>query len=84
MLALLAVALAVPLAVTYVETGLVPRLPTAVLATGLGLLSSLSLTCGLILENVTHTRQEARRLIYLGIPCSCLPGTVGASVGSQD
>ena len=77
-------ALAVPLAVTYVETGLVPRLPTAVLATGLGLLSSLSLTCGLILENVTHTRQEARRLIYLGIPCSGLPGTVGASVGSQD
>ena len=56
----------------------------AVLATGLGLLSSLSLTCGLILENVTHTRQEARRLIYLGIPCSGLPGTVGASVGSQD
>lgn len=84
LLALLAVALAVPLAVTYVETGLVPRLPTAVLATGLGLLSSLSLTCGLILENVTHTRQEARRLIYLGIPCSGLPGTVGASVGSQD
>jgi hypothetical protein len=69
LLALLAIGLATPLALTYIETGLVPRLPTALLATGLGILSSLSLTCGLILENVTQTRQEARRLIYLGIPC---------------
>lgn len=67
-LALLAIVLAVPLAITYVETGLVPRLPTAILATGLGVLASLSLTCGLILENVTRGRQEARRLVYLGIP----------------
>ena len=84
LLTLAALVMVEPLVMTYLETGLVPRLPTAVLATGLGLLSSLSLTCGLILENVTHTRQEARRLIYLGIPCSGLPGTVGASVGSQD
>ena len=69
LLALLAIGLATPLALTYIETSLVPRLPTALLATGLGILSSLSLTCGLILENVTQTRQEARRLIYLGIPC---------------
>lgn len=67
-LTLLAVGLATPLALTYIETGLVPRLPTALLVTGLGILASLSLTCGLILENVTQTRQEARRLIYLGIP----------------
>lgn len=70
MLALLAVALSVPLALTYAQTGLVPRLPTAMLATGLGILASLSLTCGLILENVTQSRQEARRLVYLGIPNS--------------
>lgn len=69
MLALLATGLSVPLAITYAQTGLVPRLPTAVLATGLGLLASLSLTCGLILENVTQSRQEARRLVFLGIPC---------------
>ena len=73
-LALLAVALSVPLALTYAQTGLVPRLPTALLATGLGLLASLSLTCGLILENVTQSRQEARRLIYLGIPCHASSG----------
>ena len=72
-LAVLAVVLAVPLAITYVQTGLVPRLPTAILVTGLGVLASLSLTCGLILENVTRGRQEARRLVYLGIPgCASL------------
>jgi glycosyltransferase involved in cell wall biosynthesis len=66
-LALLAMGISVPLAVTYAQTGLVPRLPTAVLATGLGILASLSVTSGLILENVTQSRQEARRLVYLGI-----------------
>ena len=48
-------------------SGLVPRLPTAVLSTGLMLLASLSLTCGLILDNVTRGRQEMKRLFYLGI-----------------
>lgn len=84
LLALLAVALATPLALTYAETGMVPRLPTSLLATGLGILSSLSLTCGLILENVTQTRKEARRLIYLGIPCSGASCPGDASAGSQD
>jgi len=72
-LAVLSMALAVPLAITYIETGLVPRLPTAVLVSGLGVLASLSLTGGLILENVTRGRQEARLLVYLGIPgCASL------------
>lgn len=62
-----AIGLAIPIVVTFVETGLVPRLPTAVLATGLMLLASLSLTCGLILDNVTRGRQEMKRLFYLGI-----------------
>ena len=78
-LAAASVGLATPLAITYMETGLVPRLPTAVLATGLGLLASLSLTCGLILENVTRGRQEARRLVYLGIPRCAAPGDAGAA-----
>jgi glycosyltransferase involved in cell wall biosynthesis len=66
-LAAIAIGLAIPVVITFVETGLVPRLPTAVLATGLMLLASLSLTCGLILDNVTRGRQEMKRLFYLGI-----------------
>ena len=49
----LAVIVALPVFVTFFETGLVPRLPTAVLATGLMLLAFLSLVCGLILDTVT-------------------------------
>lgn len=67
-LALASFAFAVPLFITYYETGLVPRFPTAVLATGLGLLSFLSLTCGLILDTVTRGRREMKRLRYLDIP----------------
>jgi hypothetical protein len=54
--------------ITYYQTGLVPRLPTAVLATGLMLLASLSTTCGLILDTVTRGRRELKRLRYLEIP----------------
>lgn len=68
LLALVSVIIAVPLFITYYETGLVPRFPTAVLATGLGLLSFLSLTCGLILDTVTRGRREMKRLRYLEIP----------------
>jgi glycosyltransferase involved in cell wall biosynthesis len=66
-LAAVAIALAIPVVITFIQTGLVPRLPTAVLSTGLMLLASLSLTCGLILDNVTRGRQEMKRLFYLGI-----------------
>jgi glycosyltransferase involved in cell wall biosynthesis len=67
-LALLAVILAVPLVVTYVQTGLVPRLPTAVLATGLVILAFLNGFCGLILDTVVRGRREVRRLAYLALP----------------
>ena len=67
-LALAAVALAYPVFVTYLETGLVPRFPTAILSTGLMILASLSLTCGFVLDTVTHGRQEMKRLAYLAIP----------------
>jgi hypothetical protein len=67
-LLLLAVVLAVPLLQTFLATGLVPRLPTAVLATGLVLLSFLSFVCGLILDTVTRGRQEAKRIAYLALP----------------
>lgn len=57
-----------PVVSTYLETGLVPRLPTAVLSMGLMLLAFLSLACGLILDTVTHGRRELRRLHYLQVP----------------
>ena len=67
-LLVLALLLAVPLLQTFLATGLVPRLPTAVLATGLVLLSFLSFVCGLILDTVTRGRQEAKRIAYLALP----------------
>ncbi len=67
-LALLAIVLAAPLAITYAQTGLVPRLPTAVLVTGLMILAMLCLSCGLILDTVVRGRREVRRLAYLSLP----------------
>ena len=67
-LAALAVVLAIPLAITYFETGLVPRFPTAILATGLMLLAALSFFAGLILDTVVRGRREVRRLHYLSFP----------------
>jgi len=57
-----------PLVTEYLETGLVPRFPTAILATGLMMLAFLSLTSGLILDTVTRGRRELKRLQYLQIP----------------
>ena len=62
----LAAVLMVPVLRTYLATGLVPRLPTAVLATGIVLVGALSLTTGIILDTVTRGRREARLLAYLG------------------
>ncbi len=67
-MALTALLLAAPLAVTYVETGLVPRFPTAILATGLMILAFLNLFAGLILDTVVRGRREVRRLAYLAQP----------------
>lgn len=63
-----AVILSWPVFITFMETGLVPRIPTALLSTGLMLLAFLSLACGFILDTVTHGRQEMKRLHYLSIP----------------
>ena len=65
LLAAASFALAIPVLVTYLDTGLVPRLPTAVLASAVMLLSFLSLTCGLILDTVTRGRKEIKRIAYL-------------------
>ena len=68
LLALLGVILAVPLVITYAQTGLVPRFPTAILVTGLMILAALSLFAGLILDTVVRGRREVRRLAYLAHP----------------
>ncbi len=67
-LALGSIAAAVPLALTYLATGLVPRLPTAVLLTGTMLTAMLAFVCGIVLHAVTMGRREAKRLRYLAIP----------------
>jgi hypothetical protein len=67
-LALASLVLVYPVFVTYVETGLVPRFPTAFLATGLMILAFLSLTSGFVLDTVTLGRREMKRLAYLSIP----------------
>jgi glycosyltransferase involved in cell wall biosynthesis len=67
-LALASVILAIPLGLTYLETGLVPRLPTALLSTGLMILAALNGMCGLILDTVVRGRREVRRLAYLAHP----------------
>ena len=66
-LALVAALLVVPLALTYAETGLVPRFPTAILATGLGIVAALCFFTGLILDTVVRGRREVRRLAYLAV-----------------
>jgi glycosyltransferase involved in cell wall biosynthesis len=61
----LAIVLAVPLVVTYLQTGLVPRFPTAILVTGMTIVAVLCFFSGLILDTVTRGRREVRRLHYL-------------------
>ena len=72
-LALVSTVLALPVIRTFLNTGLVPRLPTAVLSMGIMLLAFLSLTCGRVLETVTRGRIESKRLHYLGVPIRFSP-----------
>ncbi len=68
LLAFVSTLLIVPIVIEFAETGLVPRLPTAVLSMGLMLIGFLSLSCGLILDTVTRGRREMKRMRYLNIP----------------
>jgi glycosyltransferase involved in cell wall biosynthesis len=67
-LMLVSVGLAIPIVVTYLEEGLVPRLPTAVLSTGLMIVAVLSISSGLVLDTVTRGRREMKLLAYLSQP----------------
>ena len=64
----LALALGVPVVLEFLRIGLVPRLPTAILAACLVMLSFLSVSCGIILDSVARGRRETKRLAYLAIP----------------
>jgi glycosyltransferase involved in cell wall biosynthesis len=64
-LALVSIGLAIPVLVTYLEQGVVPRLPTAVLSMGLVILAMLSASSGLVLDTVTRGRREMKLLAYL-------------------
>ena len=57
--------LALPVIVHFLHTGLVPRLPTALLSTGLEVVACLSFGCGLVLDTVSRARLETKRLFYL-------------------
>jgi glycosyltransferase involved in cell wall biosynthesis len=67
LLVLLALVLGAPVIIEFLHSGLVPRLPTAVLAASLVLMAAISLACGLILNTVTLGRIEAKRLAYLSL-----------------
>jgi hypothetical protein len=68
LLVVAAVLLSVPLVTTYLDTGLVPRFPTAILVTGMIIVAVLCVFAGLILDTVTRGRREMRRLAYLAQP----------------
>src|SRR6476646_3910549 len=67
-LTLVSIGLAIPIIITYLEQGIVPRLPTAVLSMGLMILAVLSVSSGLVLDTVTRGRREMKLLAYLSHP----------------
>src|SRR6266702_6635566 len=67
-MALVSIGLAIPVIITYLEEGIVPRLPTAVLSTGLMIVAVLSVSSGLVLDTVTRGRREMKLLAYLSEP----------------
>lgn len=58
--------LSAPLLVTYLETGLVPRLPTATLVVGMAIIGFFSIFAGIIIDSISTSRREIKRLFYLG------------------
>ena len=64
---LAALALALPLVETFIETGLVPRFPTAIACTGLMMMAGMAATCGLILDSLARSRVEQKRMLYLAL-----------------
>ena len=72
--ALVSLAIGLPIIVEFAETGLVPRIPSAVLAASLMVIAVISLTAGIILDSVARAAWEQRRLFYLIVPRHRPPG----------
>ncbi|MGB3627358.1 MAG: glycosyltransferase [Henriciella sp.] len=70
LMTLAALVLSAPLAITYLQTGLVPRFPTAILAMGLVLIGTVAAVCGLILDSLARARVEAKRSVFLSYPAA--------------
>ena len=70
---LCSVILMFPILREFILTGLVPRLPTAVLSMSMMIISFLSMACGLILDTVTRGRSEMKRMRYLSTPAAPVP-----------
>jgi glycosyltransferase involved in cell wall biosynthesis len=68
-----ALLLSIPLVITYLDTHLVPRVPTAILVTGMVIVAVLCFFAGLILDTVTRGRREMRRLAYLSLQAPPAP-----------
>ncbi|MET0790906.1 MAG: glycosyltransferase family 2 protein [Polyangiaceae bacterium] len=82
-LALISVVISIPVFITFLDTGLVPRFPTAILSATLMMLAFLSVVCGLVLDTVTRGRREIKRLSYLQTPspsASAEPAPLSARV----
>lgn len=67
LLVILALVLAIPIISTYLNTGLVPRFPTAILSSGIMIIACISFFCGLLLDNMTRSKRELQRIFYLNI-----------------
>jgi glycosyltransferase involved in cell wall biosynthesis len=76
---ILAGVLGYPLVTTWLKTGLVPRVPTAILCSGIAVVGVISLGTGLVLDLVAHVRREVKRLSYLSHPA---PGEGHRDLGS--
>jgi glycosyltransferase involved in cell wall biosynthesis len=68
LLVLTSLVLGIPVVIEFLETGLVPRVPTAILVTGMMVLAGIGLTCGIILDSVSRERREIKRLHYQSLP----------------
>jgi hypothetical protein len=76
--------LGVPVVLEWLETGLVPRFPTAVLASALMLMAVMALFSGLILDTVTRGRREMKRLAYLSVPNRIVDGAARKEAPTAD
>jgi glycosyltransferase involved in cell wall biosynthesis len=77
-LVIVAIVLGIPVILDYVDTGLVPRFPTAILSSALMVIAVISVATGAILDLVAHVRREAKRLAYLQYPAASRPASPAA------